>query len=242
MTWPNSLFALCTAIFLAGCGGSSSTNNTIAPGFYRGTFEVASDGWINGAAPMFVDLENRQNFRGEAMADSYYVVVNHSPKGSFLVGGAVVEGDLTVTKTPTGFSFTFSNGFGTTATGELQPTPLPELGQTASIPEAGNYRGEFLMVREGRARSMGKVDATVDGDGVLSGVSEGGSVVFVDPLFTGRFEDKGTLSGAQIFSQGNIYSMETAPAYSYDGSTLIVKYEYDGNEFWLTLTPISPKE
>ncbi len=240
-----SLLALSTALALAGCGGSSSSsssNNSIAPGFYRGVFEVVSDGWINGAAPMFVDVEDRNNFRGEALSDSYYAVLIHSPKGSFLHEGIAVEGSLSVTKTATGFNFIFTNGSGIDASGELQPAPLPELGGTASVPEAGNYIGKFLMVREGRARSMGTVEASVDGDGNFTGFTEGGSVIFIDPLFAGKFEADGTLSGAQILSQGNTYTMGIPPAYSYDGITLIAKYEFDGNEFWLTLTPALPKE
>ena len=176
------------------------------------------------------------------MSDSYYVVVNHSPKESSINGGATVVGDLSVTKTATGFSFTFTNGAGINATGELQPAPLPSLGKSVSVPEAGDYSGEFLMMREGRARSMGRVESSVDGDGNFTGFTEGGSVVYIDPLFSVEFEHNGTLTGAQILVQGNPITMETPPTYSYDGITLIAKYEFDGNEFWLTMTPNLPKK
>ncbi len=237
-------FCLLGVVALAlGCGGSgsSSRSSSIEPGFYRGTFSISSDGWINGSAPMFIDYVNPTNLAGEAKSGDYYVSVRSTSEGASIIGTATVTGDLSVTKLNDGFSFTFSNGSGVTATGELSPAQLPVLGSSVSIPAEGNWVGEMLVVTEGRVRSFATVTATVDASGSLVANCDGGGSFLPDGVFTGKFESDGTLSDAMILSAGNFQSHN--PAYSNDGTTIVVRYgplESGDASYWLTLREAQP--
>lgn len=242
-----NLSLLATAAMLLGCGGSgsSSNNSAIDPGYYRGTFNVTSDGWINGAAPMFIDLVSQTEFTGEALSDTYYVTVSNTAEGAWLNDGTIVQGDVTVTKTVAGFDFTFTNGSSVTASGQLSAAVLPALGSAASVPEAGNWEGELLVVSQGRAKSFGTVTATIDSSGNLTALTRGGRQFVNDGIFSGKFESDGTLSGATLFAAGQIYTQSPAPVYSNDGTTIIARFDklaLDNASCWLTLTQSQPEK
>lgn len=224
------------ALLVAGCGGSSSSNGggepEIAAGYYRGTFTVDSDGWIEGSGPMFVDLVDENNFDGEAMSDTFYVDLHDSPEGGVINGTALVQGDFTATKTAAGFDFTFTNGSSVTASGELTLTPLPTLGSTATVPSAGDFDGEFVVVAEGRARTFGISDATVDAEGDITIQLTRGKGYISDAIFTGHLEANGTISDAVLVDSGSIIT-QTGAQYSYEGGQMVIRFGQ------LVLTPAS---
>lgn len=232
------------ALLVAGCGGSSSSGGSasIEPGYYRGTFDITSDGGPNGAGPMFLDVVDRNNWEGEAKSDTYYFKVGNTPDGAFLNGGVVITGEATVNETSTGFTFTFSNGSSVTATGELTPAALPSLDALATVPPTNEFVGEFLVVAAGRAKTMGTVTASVDGSGNLTAQLDGGMGFINDGIFAGKFEANGTMSGAAYIA-GTVITQSIPPTYSWNGTALKIRFEnllLEGGTCWLILNSPPP--
>lgn len=233
--------ALC-GLFVLGCGGNGSSDDDggLEAGYYRGTFNVTSDGWINGSGMTFIDVIDVNNFAGEALGEDFYATITKTPQISTLIDGAVVTGDITVTETATGFDFTFDNGSGVTATGALEPAPLPTLGGSASVPGEGEFEGEFLVVASGHAKTFGMATSSVDADGDVTVTLTGGKGYLDDGLFTGKLEANGTISGAVLIVNGNILTQTSTPAYSYAGTTLVIRFDnlvLEGASCFVTLSP-----
>lgn len=235
-------FILTAILICGGCGGSGSSTSSIEPGFYRGTFNISTDGGPTGPAPMFLDIVDRNDWAGEATAEDYFFSVSKSATGASLVGTIVATGEATMNGGEEGVNFTFNNE-GITASGELIPAELPILGPVATVPSEGTYVGEFFVVVDGRVRTMGSATANVDAQGNVTTFLEGGTGVTTDGILAGEFEANGALSGASFFHGGTNTTLAPAPAYSWDGTKLVVQFGQnlfnDNGYCWLSLSPQS---
>lgn len=186
---------------------------------------------------MFLDVVDIATYHGEAMSDEFYVYVD-GQDGFSNVGG--VSGTGAFTKTASGVRFEFNNGSSVTATGVLEPAALPSLGPTVAIPSAGSFEGEFLVLSNGHAKTMGRVTATVDSIGGIVAILDGGIGYVHNGIFSGNFEEGGTLADA-AYHAGGIITQDTPPAYSFHAGVLTIRFDsliLGPASCWLTLTPV----
>jgi hypothetical protein len=213
------------ALLLAGCGGGGQVGEvSIAPGYYRGTLEIPGNSQVvGGSATMVADVAANGDFTAHAQSLPVQArVTKTGATGSIATQGTTIMGSARETVQGNQIGFTLQNGSGVVARGTMTPAQLPQLGTEVSLPPSGNYGGEVLVVDNGHVRAFSQASAHIDGSGNLSvtaGLGDWG-----DNLF-GRVEANGTLSGAMVFHNGSITLEDTPPPYSFDGTTLIIRYD-----------------
>jgi len=241
MNYRRFAYAAVIVAVLSGCGGNSSITYNSAPVFYSGTVTVANTGYFQpGTAPAIANVVPGQAVTITAWAPPVTLTITDDTSFAVLSSnGVIVKGVLQQTDTPGQISFTFLNGTSSIATGTLTKHSLPTLGPVATVPPPGNYSGTLLIVGNGQARSCGTVSATVFSSGQWQAdASEGGGWVG-DGIFDGQFLSNGTLASANMINNGSVYVQSNAPQFSFDGKTLIVKYDdlaLAPGSCWMTLT------
>jgi len=227
------------ALIISGCGGNTAGQPArIVPGYYRGTFEFNSTAWPSGSAPIVVDVQENGDLGADAFSSSYSAsVTKWGHNATIVLNGAVVTGTSRLVSVGGGLRLTVDGGHDFQATATFTPHPLPELGSLTIIPPAGTYSGEFLVVSNGRVKSLGLVTATVDATGQWWAIANGTNSFGSDGVYTGRFQVDGTLTNAALVHDGSV--MSQTPKFSFDGTKLVAEYDQlplQPASCWLELT------
>ena len=102
---------------------------------------------------------------------------------------------------------------------------------------------ERVLVGDGYDVALGRVtDAFVSEGGLFTAPSGGGGGWVSNGIFSGTFDGAGRLTDGTLFVNGAVMGQPIAPQYSYDGTTLIVKYDslaLEPGSAWLVLTATS---
>jgi hypothetical protein len=213
----------------------------VRPGFYKGAVTIQNLGGANGTGILAADVASASDIQAFGRTESQYVTIVKSGSSATLdVGGVISSGDLITTQTGDGFSFVFQDGATIYAFGTLTRNSLPSLGTQISIPPAGNFAGDMTVVSNGVLKGYGPAAATVGSDSTWVAQANGAPAWVGNGTFTGKFETDGTLSNASLIVGGQIYTQgNPSPRYSWDGKTLIVRYDQlvlETGTAWLVLT------
>ena len=122
-------------------------------------------------------------------------------------------------------SFEFRVGGELWATGALERSALPNLGDEVSVPPAGEYTGEFVVVANDVARGYGIADAIIQADRRIRIQIEGLGLYINSAFLTGTFQDEGVVTQATLGTPLGLISQSTPPQYSYDGTELVTRYD-----------------
>jgi hypothetical protein len=244
---PLLFLAALGAAFSAGCGGGGENPvippaDTLQPGFYRGTVTFADSGSLpTGTVPVIADIQADGTYSVNAYAPpSSFRFDSDGTAGTLVSTGSVLNGTVTDSFTTGTFTFQFSNEGTEIASGNLTKADLPTLGTQTTLPPSGVYQGELLIVSNGRAVAVGRVnEGFVTETGDFTASVGGGGEWTQNGTFAGKLDGSGTLTGGVLLSGGGTISQTVAPQYSYDGTTLIVKYDnlrLENGSAWLILT------
>ena len=226
---------------IVGCGGNSRISYSASPLYYRGTVTIANTGYLSpGTATAIADVTPGQDLSIVAMGPTTSATITNDKSFAVLVSnGVIVKGKMEETDSPGSLSFNFLNGSSVLVSGTLSNHSFPTLGKTASVPPAGNYNGDLLVVSNGHARSFGTVTSIMDSAGNWTAFTNEQGGWIGDAVVSGQFMPNATVSGTTLVSNGSVIVEQTDPAYSFDGKTLIINI---GGLFlgpggcWLTLT------
>lgn len=144
----------------------------------------------------------------------FITTVNGNVSGTFLTTS---DGNLV--------SFEFRAGGELWATGSLERSALPSLGDEVSIPSAGNYSGEYVVVAKGVARGYGTAAAVIQSDRRIRIEIEGLGPFINSGFLTGTFQDEGALTQAVVGTPLGLIPQSPPPQYSFDGSELVLRYD-----------------
>ncbi len=226
------------------CGNGTGAQEAIPPGYYRGTATIPFPDANSGpdTVPLIADVAANGDVEAHGRSANRQIDLYRVGSAATMIldGSVVFSGSLVTVAREGGFTFEFRDGATVWAHGSVDGAQLPQLGSQVIVPYQGNYRGDFVIVSEGRARGYGIVSATFDDMGNWVASASGGGEWFGSGLLAGRFEPDGTVSNALISVQGQIIPQSIPPGYSFDGSTLIVRYDnirLESGSIWLTLTP-----
>jgi hypothetical protein len=238
--WLIGLLAGCCMIVCGCAGNGAGSTQHPSAGFYRGTLNFHGAAKLPpGATPIVADVEANGFFvswgRSPALVAT---MVNRQTDDVLMAHEATMVGTYVIEPSGNSLSFSFLLGTEVAATGTLTLSPPPALGSNVTVPPAGAYRGELVVFSEGRAKAYGLVDATVESDGSWHAAGQGGGNWVPNGHFFGRFEENGTLSDALISCDAGLITQHTPPVYSFDGATLVVRYDtlpLQPASCWITL-------
>lgn len=232
------LLTLILAI-LAGCAGSG-VGGGVAADFYRGTAQSAGSKYLPaGTGTIVFDFPVDTLWQANGEVGGVQFKVGSGPGGDMIgIGVSTFPGDLTITPAGVNYVATFKIDGETIFTATVSPAQLPALGTTTAVPPGGSYEGEYYTTLGGRIRGVGTMTATIGPAGQLAAVTVEGLDLPVGSSFTGTLQTGGAVADAFVSLNGSTLIPDTAPVFSFDGETLIVRYDWLGPETtsqWLVL-------
>lgn len=196
------------AALLAGCGGGGENPGqpeTLQPGFYRGTVTFAEGSVFSGTtAPVIGDFAADGSFTLSGYTPpTIFDLASDGATGTLTTPGTVLNGSIIQSYTAGTFFFRLHEGNTEFVSGSMTRAPLPMLGTQTTTPPAGVYRGEVLVVNDGRAVGVGRVtDAVISADGAITAPVGGGGSAMGSGTFTAQFNGDGTLETELLSGPG----------------------------------------
>jgi len=135
------------------------------------------------------------------------------------------DATVQVRSDPSGVTLTVKNGFVLLATATLGSSDLPTYGSATLLPPSGSYHGEIVVVSNGHVRGFGTVAATIDESRSWVAFIRGGGAWIDDGLCVATIQPDGVVENASLFMGGQIINQSPPLSYTFDGSTLVLRYD-----------------
>jgi hypothetical protein len=240
------LLLIGSLVLLSGCAGSAElTPAGPRADYYSGTLTFLASSPFGSSVS---DVIANQGPEGIELLSTYPSVATLSPsaEGYFLQAmGAVLPVDLHSTATSSGLRLLISSEGQAMAIAELAAASFPHLGQITNVPAAGHYEGEFLVISNGKPFGFGTVAADVAGDGTWNAITSGvGAWLDGTGFFGGAFQPSGALREGYLLINGS-YINQADPRFSFDGETLIVRYDQlplEPGSIWMTVRRVGSED
>ena len=227
MAIPRVVFGLLMGVLLAGCGGKGVLLLAIPPGFYRGTITFEDvPGLVPGTAPIVADVQANGDINAYAVSATVLAdIIKQGSSGSMVVNNLYRDATVQVRSDPSGVTLTVKNGFVLLATATLGSSDLPTYGSATLLPPSGSYHGEIVVVSNGHVRGFGTVAATIDESRSWVAFIRGGGAWIDDGLCVATIQPDGVVENASLFMGGQIINQSPPLSYTFDGSTLVLRYD-----------------
>ncbi len=237
---------LLMGVLLAGCGGKGVQLPAIPPGFYRGTITFEDvPGLVPGTAPIAADVQANGDFNAYAVSATVLAdIVKQGSSGTIVFNNLYQEATIQVSPFQNAVTFTVRNGFVLLATGTLARSDLPTYGSATLLPPSGSYHGEILVVSNGHMRGFGTVVATIDESRSFVASIRGGGAWINGGLCVATIQPDGVVENAfLVMGGGQIINQSPPTSYTFDGSTLVLRYDQialEPGSCWLIMTRVEP--